>query len=68
MTLTPQRRAHIYAVIIAAVPLLVTLGVIADDVAQHVLTIAAALLAVGGSELARRNVPQEPETLSGRSS
>lgn len=60
MDFTPQTRAHIYAVIVATVPLLVTLGALTDDVASHVLNIAAAVLAVGGGVLARRNISAGP--------
>jgi hypothetical protein len=60
--LTPEVRRHIYTIAIAFVPLLVTLGVIAEDVASHVLNIFAAVLAVGSSVLARANVaPTLPE-------
>lgn len=56
MHFTPEIRKSIYSVAIAVVPLLVTLGVLADDVASHVLNIIAALLAVGSATLARANV------------
>ena len=56
--LIPQRtRAWIYRVAAAVVPLLVLLGVLADDVAQHVLLIAAAVLAVGEGTLAAVHTP-----------
>jgi hypothetical protein len=59
---TPEIRKHIYSIAMAVVPLLVTLGVITDDVAAHVLNIIAAVLAVGATALARANVaPSLPE-------
>lgn len=54
--LTPETRKSIYGLVAAAVPLLVIIGAVSDDVAQQVLNIAAALLAVGGSSLAFANV------------
>lgn len=54
--LTPEVRKSIYGLVAAAVPLLVIIGAISDDVAQQVLTLAAAALAVGGSSLAFANV------------
>lgn len=54
--LTPETRKSIYGLVAAAVPLLVIIGAVTDDVAQQVLNIAAALLAVGGSSLAFANV------------
>lgn len=60
--LTPEIRKYIYTIAIAFVPLLVTLGVLASDVAAHVLNVLAAVLAVGAASLARANVaPSLPE-------
>jgi hypothetical protein len=56
MNLTPEVRKSIYGLVAAGVPVLVIIGAISDDVAQQVLTIAAAVLAVGGSSLAFANV------------
>lgn len=59
---TPEIRKHIYSVAIAVVPLLVTLGLLTSEVASHVLSIVAAVLAVGAASLARANVaPSLPE-------
>ena len=52
-------RKWIYGIIAATVPLLITVGSITGDVGQQVLTVAAAVLAVGGSALAIKNVPDE---------
>jgi len=61
MNLDAATRAWIYRVIMAAVPLLVTLDILATEVAGHVLSIAAAILAVGGSALAAANVTPDKE-------
>lgn len=58
MNLKPETRKWIYGVIAATVPLLVTLGSLTDEVAQQILNILAAALAIGGSSLAIANVPQ----------
>jgi hypothetical protein len=60
--LSPEIRKRIYAVVAALVPLLVIVGAITDDVAQHVLTFVAAVLAVGGSSLAFANVTTPSKT------
>ena len=52
-------RKWIYGIIAATVPLLITVGSITGDVGQQVLSVAAAILAVGGSALAIKNVPDE---------
>jgi hypothetical protein len=52
-------RKWIYGIIAATVPLLITVGSITGDVGQQILTVAAAILAVGGSALAIKNVPDE---------
>lgn len=52
-------RKWIYGIIAATVPLLITVGSISGDVGQQVLSVAAAILAVGGSALAIKNVPDE---------
>lgn len=57
----PEVRRWIYGVIAATVPLLVMIGSLTDEVAQQVLSIAAAVLAVGGSALAISNVPKDKE-------
>jgi hypothetical protein len=55
----PKTRAYLYSVVGASVPLLVTIGLLTGEVAGHVLTIAAALLAVGGSALAYSNTDKD---------
>jgi hypothetical protein len=61
LDLSPDTRKKIYGVVAAGVPLLVAVGAITGDVAQHVLTFAAAILAVGGSTLAMANVTPAPK-------
>lgn len=57
LKIDPETRKWIYGIIAATVPLLVTLGTITGDVAQQLLNVAAAMLAIGGSALAISNVP-----------
>lgn len=56
---SPAVRSWLYAIIAAAVPLLVLLGVFTADVGAHVLNLAAALLAVSGLALAAGNTPKK---------
>ncbi len=56
-----KTRKYIYGVVVAAIPLLVTLGVLTEDVAGQVALIAAAVLGVGTSGLAAANTDSEPE-------
>jgi hypothetical protein len=57
MTKIPAEiRRWIYGIVAATVPLLVTVGTLTGDVAGHILNIAAATLAIGGSALAIANV------------
>ena len=59
----PELPAHtrkwIYGIIAATVPLLIALGSISGELGQQILNVAAAVLAVGGSALAIKNVPDE---------
>ena len=57
--LPPHVRKWIYGIIAATVPLLITLGSISGELGQQILSVAAAVLAVGGSALAIKNVPNE---------
>jgi hypothetical protein len=56
MKLSATTRSWVYRVLMAVVPLLVTLDIITGEIAGHVLSIAAAVLAMGGSALAMANV------------
>ena len=53
---TVKRRAWLYGVLGALVPLLVTLGIVSEGVAAHISLIAAAVLAVGPSAMALGNL------------
>ena len=55
----PETRKAIYGVIASVVPLLVVLGLISEDLALPILDVVAALLTVGGSVLAIKNVPNK---------
>ena len=62
--LTPQVRTYIYGVISAALPLLVTAGVLAPEDMQQWLLLAAAILGLGSNILAAANVrPNQPQQL-----
>jgi len=52
-------RKWIYGIIAATVPLLIAVGSLTNDIGQQILSVAAAVLAVGGSALAIKNVPNE---------
>jgi hypothetical protein len=57
--LPPQTRKWIYGIIAALVPLLVTIGSLSEPLAGQILGVAAAVLTVGGSALAIKNVPKD---------
>jgi hypothetical protein len=59
--LPPRTRKWIYGIIAALVPLLVTLGALSEPLAGQILAVVAAVLTIGGSALAIRNVPEEDE-------
>jgi hypothetical protein len=59
LELKPEVRKWIYGIIAATVPLLIAIGTISGDLGQQILSVAAAVLAVGGSVLAINNVPDE---------
>ena len=61
---TAARRQWLYGIVIAVVPLLVTLGVLTGDVAQNVLTIAAAVIAISAPALASKNITPDAEVKS----
>jgi hypothetical protein len=56
MNFTPKIRKRIYAISVAVVPILSILGYISDDVGRQILNAIAALLAIGTSSLAFKNV------------
>jgi len=53
---TMQRRAWAYSVMVSLVPLLVAVGLLTGDMAQLVLNVIAAILAVGGGSMALSNL------------
>jgi hypothetical protein len=53
---TSERRAWLYKVAVALVPLLVAVGTVTQDVAQLILNVIAAILAVGASGMALSNL------------
>jgi hypothetical protein len=59
--LKPETRKWIYGIIAALVPLLVTIGTLSDELASQILSVVAAVLTVGGSALAIKNVPSGPD-------
>lgn len=53
---TAERRAWLYKVAVAAVPLFVAIGTVTDDLAQLILNVLAALLGVGAGGMALTNL------------
>lgn len=49
---TMRRRAWLYSIMVATVPLLVAVGLLTGELAQLVLNVVAAVLAVGGGGMA----------------
>jgi len=53
---TAERRQWLYQVAVAAVPLLIAVGFLTEDIAQLVLNVLAAILGVGASGMALANL------------
>jgi lysylphosphatidylglycerol synthetase-like protein (DUF2156 family) len=53
---TAGRRAWLYKIAVALVPLLVAVGTVTESIAQLILNVIAAVLAVGASGLALSNI------------
>ena len=53
---TAERRAWLYKVAVAAVPLLIAVGLVTGDMAQLILNVLAAVLGVGAGGMALTNV------------
>ncbi len=51
-----SRRAWLYKVAVALVPLLVAVGTVTQDIAQLILNVIAAILAVGAGGMALSNL------------
>ncbi|MEW6963041.1 hypothetical protein [Trueperella pyogenes] len=63
---SPQLRSWLYGISVALIPLLVTVGVLAGDVAQQVLSLVAAFLGLGNAGLATAYRPtRKPEEYEG---
>jgi 2-keto-3-deoxy-6-phosphogluconate aldolase len=60
--LTPTVRLYLYGVISAALPLLVTAGIMAPEEMKDWLFLAAAILGLGSNVMAASNVNQKPST------
>lgn len=53
---TAERRAWLYKIAVAAVPLCVSIGLVTGDIAQLVLNVLAAVLGVSATGMALTNV------------
>ena len=53
---TMKRRAWLYSIAASSVPLLVAIGLMTEGVAQLVLNVVAAILAVGSGSMALSNL------------
>ena len=53
---TAERRQWLYKVAVAAVPLLIAIGFLTEDIATLVLNVVAAVLGVGAGTMALTNV------------
>lgn len=53
---TMSRRAWLYSIATSAIPLLVAIGLLTGDMAQLVLNVIAAILAVGSGGMALANL------------
>ena len=53
---TAERRQWLYQVAVAAVPLMIAVGFLTEDIAQLVLNVLAAILGVGASGMALANL------------
>lgn len=51
-------RRYLYGIAVVVIPCLVAVGVVTDEVAAHIGSIAAAVLAVGTNVLAGANTPR----------
>lgn len=53
---TAERRAWLYKIAVAAVPLLIAIGLVTNEMAQLILNVLAAILGVGAGGMALTNV------------
>lgn len=54
-----KQRKYVYGVIGTIVPLLVTLGILSNEIAGHIMAIAASVLSLAGSVLALNNINED---------
>lgn len=54
--MSPQTRKYIYTIVIAIMPILVTLGLFSDQLGAQILNAVTAVLAIGSATLAHKNV------------
>lgn len=53
---TAKRRTWLYSIMVALVPVLVTIGTVTPELATQLLNVAAAILAVSGGAMALSNI------------
>jgi hypothetical protein len=53
---TAKRRTWLYSIMVALVPVLVTVGTLTTELATQLLNVAAAVLAVGGGAMALNHI------------
>ena len=53
---TAEKRAWLYKVAVAAVPLMIAVGLVTGDMAQLILNVLAAILGVGAGGMALTNI------------
>lgn len=53
---TAERRRWLYQVAVSAVPLLIAIGIVTEDLAQLILNVIAAVLGVGAGGMALTNL------------
>ena len=54
----PAIRRYVYGIVMAAIPILLLVGLITPDYVQPILNAAAAVLGLGTAALARPNTPK----------
>lgn len=58
--LSPETRLYLYGIASAAVPLLISLGVVTSGIAQQIILIVAAVLGVASPRMSAANVSTAP--------
>lgn len=62
---SPEARKYIYAVVIGAIPLLVTYGLIAESSVDDITLLVGAILGFGATSLAVVNTPSKVDSIDG---